>query len=315
MNIYFIEDVDGWIIVDTGIDDRVCRAQWQALWDGPLKGVRFSGLIATHHHPDHIGLAGWLCDMFEIPLLTSRTSFLSAINYYNSPELLAATAYSRFYARHGMSPEIAALVSTQGHEYMRMLSRPPFTYRRVKDGDAMSFGGRRFDVITADGHCPEQVMLYVPEEKLFMAADQVLEKISPNVSIMAFEPDSDPLGSFLGSLHWIQQDIPDDVLVLGGHRMPFHGLHERCAGLIRHHEERCDIIRDGIQAGPRSAADLVSLMFRRDLTPHEMSFAFTEALAHANYLVSCGQCAWLDSGGETRLAAAEISAAGDVRSP
>ncbi|MFC6761484.1 MBL fold metallo-hydrolase [Sulfitobacter porphyrae] len=104
VNVYFIEDENGWIIVDTGIDNRTCRGQWQDLLNGPLKGVRFGGLLVTHHHPDHIGLAGWLCDTLGIPLLTGRTTFLSAMNFYNSPEILAATAYSRFYASHGMPP-------------------------------------------------------------------------------------------------------------------------------------------------------------------------------------------------------------------
>ncbi len=301
VNIYFIQDHDGWLIVDAGIDNRTCRAQWQALFDGPLRGMAFTGLLVTHHHPDHIGLAGWLCDRLEIPLLTSRTAFLSAMNFYNSPEIFAATDYSRFYASHGMTPEIAALVSTQGQEYMRMLSKPPFTFRRLADGDVLSVGGRDFQVLTGDGHCPEQVMLYLPGEKLFLGADQVLEKISPNVSVMAYEPSGDPLGAFLASLARLQEVIADDALTLAGHRLPFHGLHGRCAELARHHEERCQIIRDAVAQGPHSAAQLVPLMFRPGLTPHEMSFAFSETLAHTNYLVELGTCAWEDRDDGTRV--------------
>lgn len=303
VNVYFIEDDTGWVIVDTGIDNKVGRAQWRTLFDGPLKGFRFSGLLVTHHHPDHIGLAGWLCSTLEIPLIASRTAFLSAMNFYNSPELLAATAYSRFYASHGMTPEIAALVSTQGQEYMRMLSKPPFTYRRIQDGDILELGTRRFKVLTGDGHCPEQVMLYLPEEGLFLAADQVIEKISPNVSVMAFEPAGDPLGSFIESLGRIQREVRDDVLVLSGHRLPFYGLHDRCADLIAHHEERCDIIREAVLSEPKSAADLVPIMFPRELSPHEMSFAFTEVLAHTNYLVSRGGYTWVDRGNGTQAIA------------
>ena len=302
VNVYFIADDDGWIIVDTGVDNGTCRREWQALLDGPLKNFRFSGLLVTHHHPDHIGLAGWLCATLDVPLLTSRTAFLSAMNFYNSPELLAASEYGRFYAGHGMSPEVAALVSTIGHEYMRMLSRPPVTYRRIKDGDTLIFGGRRFQVLTGDGHCPEQVMLHARDDDLFLAADQVIEKISPNVSVMAFEPEGDPLGGFLQSLARIRRDIPADVLVLAGHRLPFHGLHERCDQLIHHHHDRCDVIRNALKTEPRSAADLVPLMFERDLTPQEMSFAFGEVLAHANHLVALGECAWLDRDSSRRVA-------------
>ncbi|GLT11936.1 MBL fold metallo-hydrolase [Sulfitobacter porphyrae] len=301
VNVYFIEDENGWIIVDTGIDNRTCRGQWQDLLNGPLKGVRFGGLLVTHHHPDHIGLAGWLCDTLGIPLLTGRTTFLSAMNFYNSPEILAATAYSRFYASHGMPPEIAALVSTQGQEYMRMLSKPPFTYRQLSDGDVLHLGGRRFQVLAGGGHCPESLMLYEPQEKLFLAADQVIEKISPNVSVMAFEPEGDPLGEYLASLDRLRREIPGDVLVLSGHRRPFHGLHARCTELMEHHEERCDLIRAAVATQPHSVAGLLPRMFRPDLTPHEMSFAFTELLAHANYLVARGMVAWRDDASGTRM--------------
>lgn len=301
INIYLLEDDDGWIIIDAGIDSKGSRASWQALLDGPLKGFSFKALLITHHHPDHIGLAGWLCETLEIPLMTSRTGFLAAMNFYNSPEILAATDYSRFYASHGMTPEIAALVSTMGQEYMQMLSKPPFTYQRVQDGDELVIGGRHVHVIAGEGHCPEQLMLHIPDEGLFLAADQVLERISPNISVSAFEPAGDPLGGFIQSLQQLQAAVAEDVLVLAGHRLPFHGLHARAQELIDHHEERCQIIMTELSNGPRSAADLLPLLFHRDLTPHEMSWAFNEVLAHMNYLITQGRCHWQDVDQGTRV--------------
>lgn len=292
VNVFLLEDSDGWMIVDTGIDNRTCRGQWDMLLEGPLKGFRFTGILATHHHPDHIGLAGWLCDRLDAPLFASQTTFLSTMTFFNSPELLAATEYSRFYANHGMSAEIAALVSTQGHEYMRMLSKPPFAYRRLQQGDRLTLAGREFHVLSGDGHCPEQLMLHLPEERLLLAADQVIEKISPNVSVFAFEPDGDPLGAFLTSLAQLGAEIAEDTLVLAGHRLPFHGLQARCTELAAHHALRCDQIHEAGTQAPVSAAELVPLMFGRTLSPHEMSFAFTEVLAHMNHLVARGECHW-----------------------
>ena len=135
------------------------------------------------------------------------------------------------------------------------------------------------------------INIYFPAAAAERAADQVIEKISPNVSVMAFEPAGDPLGAFLASLARIRADIPQDVLTLAGHRLPFRGLHARCDDLAHHHQERCQIILDALAGGPHSAARLVPLMFPRDLTPHEMSFAFSETLAHTNYLVATGACA------------------------
>ncbi|WP_346908584.1 MBL fold metallo-hydrolase [uncultured Roseibium sp.] len=292
VNVYFLRDDDGWVVVDTGISNPETKAAWEALLAGPLQGEKIAAVLATHHHPDHIGLAGWLCEKLEAPLLTSTTSFLSCMNFYNSPEFLAATEYMRFYASHGMPDEVAALVSTQGHQYMRMLSQPPASYRRLYDGMVLKIGGRDFHVLTGDGHSAEQAMLYQPEAGLFLAADQVIEKISPNISVPAYEPQGNPLGAFLSSLGRIARDVPDEVLVLAGHRLPFHGLHERTKALIDHHDERCELIVEACRTQAVSATDLVPVLFHRELSPHEMSFAFSETLAHLNYLVAEGKVMW-----------------------
>lgn len=292
VNVYFLADDDGWYIVDTGIANRECKAAWNALFSGPLAGFTFKGLIVTHHHPDHIGLAGWLCEMLEIPLLTSRTSFLSCLTFTHSPAILEASDYSRFYAGHGMTDELAALVSTHGHDYLRMLSMPPHTYRRLKAGDVMKIGGRRFEIITGDGHCDEQLMLHAPAERILLAADQVIEKISPNVSVMAFEQQGNPLGDFVASLADLSRTVDPDVLVLSGHRLPFRGLQQRCGELIAHHEERCDQIRRAVMLAPRSANQLVPILFPKVVIPHEISFAFSEVLAHLNHMVARGEIEW-----------------------
>lgn len=303
VNVYFLKDGDGWLIVDTGIDNPETREAWRAMLSGAMQGEKITGLIITHHHPDHIGLAGWLCETLRIPLLTSRTTFLSTTTYFNSPELLAASAYSDFFISHGMSDEIAALVSVQGHQYMRMLSKPPLTYRRLAAGDRLQAGTRRFDVLAGDGHCPEQLMFYAPEDNILLAADQVIEKISPNISVTAFEPDGNPLGDFIRSLQALIEDIPEDALVLSGHRLPFLGLHQRCRELIAHHGYRCDLIRGEAAVRPVSAAEMVPVLFHQTLSPHEMSFAFSEVLAHMNYLAADGELVWqIDAAGHRRLA-------------
>ncbi len=298
VNIYFIQDDGGWMIVDCGISNKETRAAWETLLNGPFNGQQFTGLIVTHHHPDHIGMAGWLCERLEIPMLTSRTSFLSCMMFAHSPAVMEATPFSEFYARHGMAPEIAALVSTQGHHYLRMLSTPPFTYKRLYQGQELRIGGRLFHVLTGDGHSAEQVMLHLPEENLLLAADQVIEKISPNVSVMATEPDGNPLGGFIRSLNELTATLPEDVLVLSGHRLPFRGLHNRCRDLIAHHEERCEMIHDACKTRPLSANDLLPVIFHRQLDPHQMSFAFSEVLAHVNFMVKHGWLDWVREPGD-----------------
>ncbi|MEI5682642.1 MBL fold metallo-hydrolase [Mesorhizobium sp. CCNWLW179-1] len=293
MNVYVVDDNDGWTIIDTGIDDLPTRHLWQALLDGPLAGRHVSRIIVTHHHPDHIGLAGWLCRHCDAPLFTSQTAFLS----YRDIEATGSSGkqpdFRNFYRSHGMSAEIADIVSTQGNNYLTMVAALPPTFIRLVAGDTVDIGGRPFDVLSGDGHAPEQIMLASPELRLFIAADQVLEKISPNVSVWALEPDGDPLGLYMRSLDFLQT-VDYDPLVLPGHRLPFYGLAERSRELKAHHEERCDLIADAVAAHPMTVAELVPVLFKRKLDPQQTSFAFSECHAHVNRMIRSGRLEWVD---------------------
>ncbi len=289
VNIYLIEDGDGWAVLDTGIGDQPTRDIWQALVDGPLAGRRLTRLIVTHYHPDHIGLAGWLCGKFDLPLLTSQTAYLGCLTISLSPGALEAQPYREFYSRHGMDPETVERVTSQGHNYLRMVSPLPPTFTRVVAGDVLTIGGREFQIFTGDGHAPEQLMLYCASEKIFLAADQVIARISPNISVWAVDPEGDPLGLYLRSLKSLRASLPADALVLPGHQLPFHGLHERCSELIEHHAERCGLIAEACAGKPHSVADLVPVLFTRALDPHQLSFAFSEVHAHVNYMLRRGE--------------------------
>jgi glyoxylase-like metal-dependent hydrolase (beta-lactamase superfamily II) len=305
INVYLIEDGDGWAILDTGIGNEATRALWEAMAGDILAGRGFTRLIVTHHHPDHIGLAGWLCERFDLPLLTSETSYLLCQNVSLSPGALDAKPYRDFYLRHGLDAASTQRVATQGHAYLKMVSGLPPTFERLVAGDTLRIGGRSFDVLTGNGHAPEQLMLYCAADNVFLAADQVLAKITPNISVWAVNPKGDPLGRYLRSLAEIKQRIPADALVLPGHQLPFRGLHTRADELIAHHEKRCLMIAQACREAPRSAAELVPVLFTRQLDPHQMSFAFSETLAHVNYMLRRGELVWGDaSDGVERVAAA-----------
>ena len=177
----------------------------------------------------------------------------------------------------------------RGHEYLRQTTGVPTTYHRIQHGDSLRIGARAFQVITGGGHALEQAMLYRPEEQLFFAADQVIARISPNVSVHAMEPDLDALGIYLRSLSGLRDTVAPDVLVLPGHGLPFYGLHERIAELIEHHAQRCAAIADACRQQPLSVADIVPHVFHRELDEHQTGFAFGEVLAHVNHMLGLGQ--------------------------
>ncbi len=291
INIFLIDDGDGWAVLDTGIANQATREIWEALVAGPLAGRKLTRLIVTHFHPDHIGLAGWLGERFGLPLLTTQTTFLQCLSISLSPGALDAQVYRDFYIRRGLKSEITDVVLTQGHTYLKMVVPLPPVFERIADGDRLKIGGRDFEVVTGEGHAPEQAMLYCAEDKLLFAADQAIEKISPNVSVWAIDPHGDPLGLYLRSLGDLKSRVAEDVLVLAAHHRPFFGLHERVDELTAHHAHRCDAIYRAARE-PKSAAELLPAIFPYPLDPHEMSFAFSEVLAHVNYMLRRGTLAW-----------------------
>ncbi|WBU62324.1 MBL fold metallo-hydrolase [Paracoccus albus] len=289
VNVYFIRDGEGWAVIDTGINTKPAIATWQAVLRDVLRGEPITRVIATHVHPDHIGLAGWLCERFDAPLLTSLSSYSESRLISLAPNETGSRQFFDFYVSHGMTAEGAGIVAIRGNEYLQLVYPLPRSYHRLVRADVLNIGHREFRVVTGEGHAAEQIMLYCHEESLLFCADQVLERISPNVSVSATDPNGDPLGHFLRSLRQLRQDIPAEVLVLPGHRRPFHGLHTRAAELEEHHEQRCDLIRRACTVAPQTVADLVPVLFPRKLDAHQMSFAFTETLAHVNRLVRRGE--------------------------
>jgi glyoxylase-like metal-dependent hydrolase (beta-lactamase superfamily II) len=287
VNVYLIEDEGGWAALDTGLGDDMCKAAWDAAFAGPLHGQKLTRVICTHYHPDHMGLAGWLTRRFSCPLSVSRTEFLTTKVLENT--IFAAS--SDFYVERGMPADFGATVAENGHNYLHMTTGIPNQFERLRAGASLQVGGRQFRIFTGGGHSPEQAMLYCEADKIFIAADQVLTRISPNVSVASMEPDADPLGEYLASLAELRTSIPDDVLVLPGHHVPFFGLHTRISQLQEHHAMRCDMIAEATRQAPRTASDLVPVLFKRKMDAHQTGFAFGETVAHVNYMIAQGRVA------------------------
>jgi glyoxylase-like metal-dependent hydrolase (beta-lactamase superfamily II) len=286
VNVYLIEDDGGWAVLDTGLDNEPTRATWEALLAGALSRRPLTRILVTHYHPDHMGLAGWLSARFDLALLMSQTEYLVSLAINLDPGALNAEPYRSFYRSHGLDADTTERLLTNGHRYLRMISGLPRTFRRLIAGETLRVGARTFEVLSGGGHAPEQVMLFCRAENLFLCADQVLARITPNISVQAMDPEGDPLGIYLRSLASLERDIPEHALVLPGHNLPFVGLHARIEELRQHHEVRCQAIAEACREAPRTTAELVPVVFRRPIDdPHQMGFAFSEVLAHVNFML------------------------------
>lgn len=290
VNIYLLADGDGWTMIDSGFGNEETIAAWTKLFEGPLAHVRITRLIVTHSHPDHVGLAGWVVERFGCPLYMSQVEYLQSVYHQNRGTEERKMAQRLFFRRHGMDEALTEQLLGRGQDYLKRVSVLPASYRRISHGDEIAIGNRRFKVLTGGGHALDQVMLYCATDKLFFSADQVLSKISPNISVWAVEPDQNSLGEYLASLASLTTTLPYDLLVLPGHGVPFYGLKTRIKQLADHHEERCGLIATACHEQPKTSAELVPVVFnKRPLDPHQMGFAAGELIAHVNYMLVEGR--------------------------
>jgi len=296
VNLWLIEDGEGWALVDTGVPDRRTRALWEAVLAGPMQGRPLTRLIVTHFHPDHIGLADWLGRRFGVMLETPLAEWL----YGRMLALDGAEDYVesslRFYSQAGFSGEMLEMVAGRGNAYGARIKHMPAHCQPIEAGQELVLGGQRWRVIIGRGHSPQMACLHCPALGLLITGDQILPLITPNVSIWPSEPEADQLALFLGSLDQFAA-IPDETLLLPSHGAPFRGLCRRLAEIREHHMERLAETMAACSAAPISAYQLLGRLFPRQLDEHQLFFALGEALAHLHYLAGQGKLRRLDRDG------------------
>jgi glyoxylase-like metal-dependent hydrolase (beta-lactamase superfamily II) len=288
INVWALAEEGGFAIVDTGIGGAATVQAWREAFKGPLAGARATRVFATHMHPDHIGMAGWLTRKYDCRLWITRLEFLTCRSLAADTGREAPEDGLRFYRAAGWDAEALETYRARFGFFGKMLHALPDSFHRLRDGDEVVIGAQTWRVVVGCGHSPEHACLYCPELKLLISGDQVLPRISSNVAVFPTEPDGDPLRDWLGSLARIKELVPNDVLVLPAHRDPFIGLHTRIDELIAGHEEGLEKLRKLI-AEPKRAVDVFPALFRRPIDEQVLGMATGESLAHLNYLLARGE--------------------------
>jgi glyoxylase-like metal-dependent hydrolase (beta-lactamase superfamily II) len=288
INLWLIEDGDGWTIVDTGVATETSREHWRAIFEATLKDKPVKRVICTHMHPDHMGLAGWICRKFDASLWMSRLEYVTGRMLVADTGREAPEEGVRFYRAAGWDENALDSYKVRFGGFGKAVSRIPDAYRRLSDGDVIEIGGKSWRVIVGNGHSPEHACLWQEELKLFISGDQVLPRISSNVSVFPTEPEGDPLSDWVSSCKKLRAAVPNDVLVLPSHNEPFHGLHERLDHLVDGHERALERVLTRIRREPKRAIDLFVALFGRAIGPDLIGMATGEALAHLNCLIGRG---------------------------
>jgi glyoxylase-like metal-dependent hydrolase (beta-lactamase superfamily II) len=288
---------EGWAIVDCGIDNDETRGAWEQVFATALQGLPVLRVICTHMHPDHIGLAHWLTARWNCRLWISATDWNAArVASTAIGDAHSGDSAADFYARNGMRDANAlAKVRARSNYYATMVKQVPAQYRRLMNGMRLRIGEHEWRCIAGYGHAPEHIALFCPALNVLISGDMVLPRISTNISVYDIEPEANPLPLYLESIA-AMRSLPADARVLPSHGKPFTGLHRRIEQLLAHHEERYAEVLQACARSPHSAADLLPVMFKRELDMHQTTFALGESVAHVHALQAQGRLRQLEGG-------------------
>jgi glyoxylase-like metal-dependent hydrolase (beta-lactamase superfamily II) len=288
VNAYALDDGASWTIVDTGLSSKRGKAIWQALLAGPLGGKPVGRLIVTHHHPDHLGLAGWF-QAQGAELVITRTAWLYARMLTLDEQATRSPESTLFLTRAGMGAEaLAQKAAERPFNFCDVVDPMPLGFSRLEEGTILHAAGRRWQVRLGQGHAPDHATLWSLDDHLVLGGDQFLATITPNIGVYATEPDADPLSEWLTSCRRFQPLARPDQLILPGHKLPFTGLPLRLTQKIASHEAALARLLDHLSS-PTRAVDCFSALYRRSLGPEDFGLALAETLAHLNCLHRQGQ--------------------------
>ncbi len=291
INLWALDDESGWALVDTGIRTDETMRVWRELFANAPDGRPLTRVFVTHLHPDHVGMAGWLTRKFGVRLWMTRLEYLMCRVMVNDTGREAPADAIEFYRRAGWGDAEIETYRVRFGNFGKHIHTLPDSYHRLEDGDELRIGAHTWRVVVGNGHSPEHACLYCPDLHLLISGDQVLPRISSNVSVYPIEPDADPMADWLSSLARLRRDVPDDVLVLPSHNECFRGLHARIEALERGQAQSLERLRRALKE-PKRAIDVFPALFVRKIGAADVNLlgmATGESVACLNHLMHRGE--------------------------
>ncbi|MGB7404526.1 MAG: MBL fold metallo-hydrolase [Pacificimonas sp.] len=288
INLWILDGGDSWTIVDSAIPAKLCKDVWRGVLN-ELTAIKPVGqMLCTHYHPDHIGNAGWIVKKTGATLVMTLGEYLMARMLLGDVRDEPPEDAVRYFEKAGWPDEALTRFREQGWgRFSKVVSHFPTQYRRIRDGETIKIGARDWRIVVGSGHTPEHACLVDDADGLMIAGDQVLPRITSNVSVHGTEPMADPLGDWLASIEKLRA-LPEDLFVLPAHGFPFTGLHTRLDQLAADHENKLMLLQ-GFLSKPRTAFDSFEILFSRPIDENEFGIATGEAMAHLRWLEKRGK--------------------------
>lgn len=287
INLWLLEDDDGWAVVDTGICSEFSKQVWRDTIAAVMGAKPVNHVVVTHLHPDHVGCAGWLTDEFDVDLWMTRDEYLLCRILVADTGHAAPEEGVNFYHAAGFPAEALHNYKKMFGMFGKYVAPLPQAYKRLQEGHELHFAGHTWQVLVGRGHSPEHACFFDAERKLFISGDQLLPTISSNVSVYPTEPKANPLRDWLDSLDMLKRHLPEDVLVFPAHGRPFRGAHSRLDVLIQEHLDGLNAVHEQCKE-PQRALDVFPALFKSRISDSNLIMATGESVAHLNYLIEDG---------------------------
>ena len=271
---YVISVGSQYLVLDLGMDTPQARQTWISVSHHlGLRPGKVTSVFITHFHPDHVGLAQFAAELWDMPIFMWEEEIRTAYNVFGDD----SRSLKPFFEFHGVPSDMATYLD-QEQFLAKSAVRLPI-HPRIQPLEPLTTWGP-FELLTQPGHTDHQLLLYWPDRRILFTGDQILARITPNIS---FWPDSDPdpLSSYLHSLQLLKQ-LPVAV-GLPAHEAIIPDLPGRISEIMRHHDERAQHILDMLDT-PHTAFAVAKRLFTRPLTQFQWRFAVSETLAHLEYL-------------------------------
>lgn len=283
INVWLVAGEAGYLLIDTGLDDAATRALWGEVLAALPAPRRIARVIVTHHHPDHCALAAWFAAQGAAVSMAPREWAIARGLIDDDAAADGAEAFDR----HGMG-EGEDFVALRRAFYRSHVPALPERVDALADGDAIAWGGAAWRVYLVGGHTPAHAVLHCPEKNLLITGDHVLPDIVTNIGALAAEAGATPVADYLASLERCDR-LPEDVLVLPAHGLPFVGLRARCAELRAVHRERIDGAWRHCATGAPTVGELLPRLYGKELAGLAALLGFNQTKAYLDYLVAQGR--------------------------